>query len=178
VSAGDVRLEPAARRDEGTLARLLELYMHDLSEVFPLEVGADGRFGYERLPSYWSEPALRFPFLIRRGPVLAGFALATRGSPASDDPSHLDVAEFFVLRRHRRAGVGREAAFRLFDRLPGHWVVRVSEGNRGGLAFWPDVVAAYSGGRFRTSRRPGAPHPWLVLELDSRPPRPGTVLSC
>jgi predicted acetyltransferase len=174
VSAEEVRLEPAARGDAGTLASLLELYSHDLSEVFPLEVGADGRFGYERLASYWSEPDRRFAFLIRHGAALAGFALATRGSPASDDPSHLDVAEFFVLRRHRRAGVGREAAFRLFDRLPGHWVVRVSEGNQRGLAFWPDVVAEYTGGRFSASQRPGAPHPWHVLELESRPAHEAT----
>ena len=169
MSGSEIRLEPAGRGDAATLASLLELYVHDLSEIFPLEVGADGRFGYPRLPSYWSEPDRRFPFLIRHGEHLAGFALATRGSPASDDPSHLDVAEFFVLRRHRRAGVGREAAFALFDRLRGHWVVRVSEGNRRGLAFWPAVVANYTGGAFTVRASPGTPHPWRVLELESRP---------
>jgi hypothetical protein len=88
------------------LSNLLELYLHDLSEIFPIEVGADGHFGYENLPLYWSYPDTHFAFLIRSGACFAGFALATRGSPATDDPQDLDVAEFFVLRRYRRAGVG------------------------------------------------------------------------
>ena len=59
---------------------------------------------------------------------MAGFSFVTRGSPASDDPETLDVAEFFVLRGWRRSGVGRRAAPLLWDRLPGPWTVRVSTG--------------------------------------------------
>ena len=108
----EVSLDVAPARDAALLANLLELYVHDLSEAFPLiELGADGRFGYDPLPLYWSEPERRFPFLIRCGGRVAGFVLVARGSPASDDPDVLDVAEFFVLRRYRRSGVGRRAAF-------------------------------------------------------------------
>src|SRR3954466_8074223 len=111
ISTREVVLEPATLRDSAALSNLLELYSHDLSDVFALELGAEARFGYEKLPLYWSEPEIRFPFLIRAGTRLAGFALVTRGSPASDDPNDFDIAEFFVLRRHRRSGVGRRAAF-------------------------------------------------------------------
>lgn len=162
-------LEPIARRDAAVLGNLFELYLHDMSEAFPLELGADGRFGYRGLPSYFAEPDRRFPLWIRRDGALAGFVLAMRGSPATDDPTHLDVAEFFVLRRYRRTGVGREAAFALFDRLRGHWVVRVSTGNRRGSAFWPAVVAEYTGGAFATRERAGNPHLQRVFELESRP---------
>jgi len=169
VSSTGVFLEPVARRDAAVLGNLFELYLHDMSEAFPLELGADGRFGYERLPEYFAAPGKRFPFWIRHGGALAGFALAMRGSAATDDPAHLDVAEFFVLRRYRRTGVGREAAFALFDRLRGHWVVRVSTGNRRGSAFWPAVVAEYTGGAFAARERAGNPHPQRVFELESRP---------
>src|SRR5215472_4044631 len=98
----EVVLEPATLRDAAVLSNLLELYAHDLSDVFALEPGTDGRFGYDKLPLYWTEPETRFPFLIRAGTRLAGFALATRGSPVSNDPNVFDVAEFFILRRHRR----------------------------------------------------------------------------
>src|ERR1700738_3100214 len=100
-SLQEVVLDVAAPRDAALLAKLLELYIHDLSDAFPdIEPGHDGRFGYEHLPLYWSEPERRFPFLIRQGDRVAGFVLATRGSLASDDPGVFDVAEFFVLRRH------------------------------------------------------------------------------
>jgi predicted acetyltransferase len=112
-------LEIATRADAELLSNLLELYVHDLSEAFAVDIGADGRFGYDKLPLYWAEPERRFAFLIRRGGRIAGFALVMRGSPASDDPDVLDVAEFFVLRRYRRAAVGRQAACLLWDRMPG-----------------------------------------------------------
>ena len=108
-------------------------------------------------PLYWSEPERRFPFLVRHGTRVVGFVLATRGSPASDDPDVFDVAEFFVIRRHRRSGVGRRAAFLVWDRLPGRWIVRVSEGNTGALPFWASVDRGVHEGhrnRVRTSGQP------------------------
>lgn len=155
-----VAIELASPADSMLLANLLELYIHDLSEVFSIEPGADGRFGYPKLPLYWSEPEKRFPFLIRAGTRTVGFALVTRGSPATDDSDVLDIAEFFVLRGHRRSGCGRRAAALLFDRCPGRWIVRVSEGNHGALPFWESVVSAYTQGRFTQRQRAGAPHAW------------------
>jgi predicted acetyltransferase len=146
---------------------LLELYSHDLSEVFPIEPGPDGRFGYPKLPLYWSESDERFPFLIRAGGKTVGLALVTRGSPATKDPDVLDIAEFFVLRRHRRSGCGLRAAALLFDRLPGHWIVRVSEGNRGALPFWESVINAYTGGQFTQSMRDGSPHAWRDFSFEA-----------
>src|SRR5439155_26978355 len=134
--------------------------LHDLSEAFAIEPGADGRFGYDKLPLYWSEPERRFPFLIRHGERVAGFVLVMRGSPASDDPDVFDIAEFFILRRHRRTGVGRRAAFLLWDRLPGRWIVRVAEENRGALAFWRDVIAEYSAGAATELRQAVGPIAW------------------
>ncbi|HET7424084.1 MAG TPA: GNAT family N-acetyltransferase [Gemmatimonadales bacterium] len=138
-----------------------------MSEMFPVTVGADGVFRYEKLELYWSQPDTHVPILIYARGQIAGFALSTRGSPASDDPSHLDVAEFFVLRGHRRTGVGREAAFLLWNRIPGHWVVRVSTANRGGLSFWRRTVALYTGELFVESTRPGTPHGWHVFTFGS-----------
>jgi predicted acetyltransferase len=168
VNPQEVVLDVAALRDAALLANLLELYIHDLSEAFPdIELGADGRFGYDKLPLYWSEPECHFPFLIRYGTRVAGFVLVTRGSPASDDPDVFDVAEFFVIRRHRRSGVARRAAFLLWDRFPGRWIVRVSEGNTGALPFWAAVIAEYTTGVATESTRSGSPHAWCVFSFES-----------
>ncbi len=168
ADSDDVVLDLATPRDTPVLANLLELYAHDLSATFGLELGPDGRFGYEKLPLYWLEPGRRFPFLIRRGPHLAGFALVTQGSPGSDDPQDFDVAEFFVVRRYRRSGVGRQAAFLLWDRFPVRWVVRVAEGNHRGLRFWESVIREYTGGDFAETSHPGNPRAWRVFSFTSK----------
>ncbi|WP_437812654.1 GNAT family N-acetyltransferase [Sorangium sp. So ce1078] len=163
-------LDEATSSDALLLSNLLELYIHDLSDVFPgIEPGADGRFGYDKLPLYWSERERRFAFIIRCAGRIAGFVLATRGSPAAEDPDVLDIAEFFVLRRYRRSGVGRRAAVLLWQRLPGKWTVRVSEGNAGALAFWRGVVSEFTNGAATDTTRPGHPSPWRVFSFESAP---------
>jgi predicted acetyltransferase len=164
-----VTLEPARADQARLLGRLLELYLHDLSDVFAIQVGPDGRFGYEHLPRYFEEADRRFAFLLRAGSGLAGFALVKRGSEATDDPTDLDLAEFFVLRGLRRSGIGRRAAFALFDRIPGSWVVRVADANRRGLPFWRAVVPEYTRGRFVHRKLPGPRHVWNVFTFQSPP---------
>ena len=165
-----VSLDQASEADSALLSNLLELYIHDMSEVFPhVQLGPDGRFGYSGLPSYWSEPDRRFAFFIRCDDRIAGFILVTRGSPAVPDPNVLDVAEFFVLRQYRRAGTGRQAAFLLWHRLRGGWIVRVLENNEGALAFWRDTIAAFTGGSFSESRLSKATKNWRVFSFESGP---------
>lgn len=165
AAAPAVALEPARREDAPLISHLLQLYIHDMSEIFPIEIGPDGRFEYAYLPHYWETPEERFPFLVRCDGAPAGFVLARRGSPATHDPADLDVAEFFVLRRHRRSGVGRAAAAQLWNRMPGHWIVRVSEANRPGLPFWRRIIADYTGGDFAEGTSAGSPHPWRVFSF-------------
>jgi predicted acetyltransferase len=98
---------------------------------------------------------------------IAGFALVTRGSPVTDDPSVLDVAEFFVLRRYRRVGVGRQAASALWGTLTGRWVVRVAEANQAALTFWIDIVRRYTGGNFTEATRDIAGRRWRVFSFET-----------
>jgi predicted acetyltransferase len=166
-----VVLNSATSADAELLSNLLELYIHDLSAAFPdVELGADGRFGYLPLALYWSQPERRFAFLIRCDDRIAGFALVTRGSPATDDPDVFDVAEFFVLRRYRRAGVGRQAAERLWKRLPGRWIVRVFEGNSGAVPFWSRVIEGFTGKAATVIERPGHPTGWRVFSFEGACP--------
>jgi predicted acetyltransferase len=162
-----VTLEPAGAEHASLLANLLELYSHDLSEIFGLEVGPDGRFGYENLPLYWSQPNERRAFLIRRGRRVAGFILVRVGSPIADVAAELDVAEFFVLRAHRRSGVGCRAAFQLWDGMPGSWMVRVAAVNAPARSFWEPVIDAYTAGAFTESRRSVEGRDWHVFVFTS-----------
>ncbi len=89
-SSPELEVIPATAEQQETLANLLELYAHDFSEFHPLEIGANGRFGYPSLPLYWSEPG-RYPLLVRMGGNLAGFVLVKRGSEVSGNPTVWDT---------------------------------------------------------------------------------------
>jgi predicted acetyltransferase len=132
---------PDAQRP--VLDRLLQLYLHDFSEFAPLgsplgEVNAEGRFFYPGIESYWQKNE-HIPLLIRADDHLAGFVLVNEWSALGLPLDHV-VAEFFILRKYRRARVGSRAALLVFRRYPGRWEVPVAWYNPPAQAFWRSVA--------------------------------------
>lgn len=140
-----IEIIPAEAADQPILANLLELYAHDFSEFHNLELGDDGRFGYRDLAVYWLAPN-RHPFLVRVDGKLAGLALVKRNSELSADQPVWDIAEFFVVRKYRRRGVGTLIAHELWRQFPGPWGIRVMQSNDSGRRFWQHAITAFTGG--------------------------------
>lgn len=122
---------------------LLQLYLHDMSEFTGDGVDDEGLFEVsEQIQRYWHEPE-RHPFFIKVRDRHAGFVLVREIA----ENTH-SIAEFFVIRRLRGCGVGKSAAFRVFDRFPGAWHVAQEEANLPAQAFWRTIIGEYTGGRF------------------------------
>ena len=156
----------AEKEELAFLERLLELYAYELSDIADLHIGADGRFGYSPLPSYWTESS-RHPYLVRVDGELAGFILIQQGSRLTGAPEVWDVAEFFVLKRHRRHGVGLRAAHDVWQRHSGPWEVRVMERNTGALGFWRHAVEAFVGSPTEPENMRVGPKTWHVFRFAS-----------
>jgi predicted acetyltransferase len=123
--------------DRAVLRRLIELYRYDFSEFDKGDVGPHGDYGYRYLDHYWTEPG-RHPFLFQVDGKWAGFALVREIPP-------FDLAEFFVMRKYRRTGIGRQAAAEVFAKFPGGWQVRQQLSNPAATTFWRRVIPyAYS----------------------------------
>jgi predicted acetyltransferase len=117
-----ISLDPASTAERPVLENLFQLYAYDWSELGWLEVGRNGRFAEPSLASYWQDDD-RHPFLIRVDGRLAGFALVTARSRLTGAAGVFDMAEFFVMRKYRRRGVGFAAASAAFDRFTGRWEI-------------------------------------------------------
>lgn len=144
-----VDLVPASRDDEPRLGRLVQLYAYDFSEFMGMDVGEDARFDVGHvLTRAWTEASRRV-YLIRVAGTLAGFVMLDAQSRLTGDTEVMDVAEFFVMRRYRRHGVGRACARRAFDLFPRRWEVREQANNAPAIAFWRATIADYTGGRFQ-----------------------------
>ena len=136
-----VEIIPAGSADRSRLRNLLQLYLHDFSEVLPIVPNRDGTFSYPHLDAYWIDD-WRKPFLITADGHLAGFALVRTVSVVTGSADVADMAEFFVVRGLRRHGVGRAAAQALFARFAGIWEIRVIEDYAAARAFWLSVINA------------------------------------
>lgn len=141
-----IEVSPASTDDKSLLQRMMEFYLYDFSEFGKSDLDSHGCFGYSYLDHYWEEKD-RHPFIVRVDGKLAGFVLVNKHT--SLPGNEWSIAEFFIMRKYRRRGVGKAVAFYLFDRFRGKWEVQEMEANLPAQHFWRKVIAEYTGGQYR-----------------------------
>lgn len=135
-----IELAPVPARDKAVLRNLMSLYLHDLSEYTDsLTPGPDGLFTYDGLDLYWRNPSLT-PLFIRQDSELVGFLLLNR-PPYTTPDTDFNIHEFFILRRHRGRGIGRNAAAACLEQFPGRYIVVQLIRNVPAIGFWHSVYA-------------------------------------
>jgi predicted acetyltransferase len=138
----DVR--SAKRTDRLPIQHMLELYMHDMSEFWDMELDCHGLFG-SCLDKYWIEPQCKpFIFFVNEHP--AGFALVDDHVNLREND--ISISQFFVVRKHRRKGFAESAARTIFDSVRGKWEICQVSRNLPAQEFWRKVIARYTGGNF------------------------------
>lgn len=149
--SGDLVVSRAGADEMAIVANLMQFYLHDFSELWfdravEGELGPDGRYaGYPSLETYGRKPC-REAWLFRIKGLPVGFALV---NDVARSPTPIDraVAEFFVVRKHRRRGVGLTAAHALFGSAWGVWEAATVRRNAGARAFWRRAAETYPGVR-------------------------------
>lgn len=129
-----------------SLSRLMELYSYDFSEFLPLDVNEEGYFGYPQLDEYWTDPN-RHPFFVKVDDKLAGFVLV-RSFPTSETGHTHSIAEFFVMKRYRRHGIGKSVAHQIFHMFTGKWEVFQLKSNLPAQAFWRSTICEFTNNQY------------------------------
>lgn len=127
-----VHVVGAELQSKPVIWNLSQLYAHEFSEFTDQDVGDDGTYAYKHFDLYWID-ADRHPYLFRHDGRLAGFAFVHSGQPH-------DMAEFFIMKKYRRGGLGMDAAHQLFALHPGAWQVRQMAANARATAFWRRAI--------------------------------------
>ncbi|NQX68680.1 GNAT family N-acetyltransferase [Paenibacillus alba] len=139
------------------LRNLMELYQYDMSDFEDDgedDVNEYGLFDYMFLDHYWTEEG-RFPFFIKQFGKLAGFVLVRE--IADGTKTKFSIAEFFILRKYRRHGIGKEVVYTVFEMFKGNWSVSWLEKNLPAKTFWTKVIQEYSNGNCSESTQAGKP---------------------
>jgi len=157
----DIDLQKIPVEEKSVLRSLMQLCLHDYSEFNGEDVNEHGLFEYKYVDHYWTEPG-RYPFFVKVSGKLAGFALA-RTLDAEGDETMYSLAEFFIMRKYRRQGIGTEVAVRLFDMFPGEWHVGQELGNIPAQTFWKKVVSRYTDGDYEETQDPEDEDPLQIF---------------
>ncbi|CCN37702.1 putative Acyl-CoA N-acyltransferase [Vibrio nigripulchritudo SO65] len=146
----EVSLKQIEESSRHILENLFPYYIYDMSEFMGWNPNEEGHFTYpsSNFDVYW-EREDHTPFFIYVEGVLAGFVLVRK---YPNNQAVFDVAQFFVLRKFKRMGVGKKALHAVVDRFPGHWQIRVLIGNHGALKFWQSAVENLVGNAYSLSK--------------------------
>jgi len=162
VSIRDAR---GSKEDRRWIQESYKEYLDDLTRInqntgmfpaFRLQGDALFEFG-DREPDMmarWFADDSSYPLVILRDQQPQGFALVSRPMMQRATVDYR-LAEFFIARQARRRGIGREAAELIFNRFDGRWEVVEFLRNQVAVAFWRNIVAQYTHGRFQESVRQG-----------------------
>jgi predicted acetyltransferase len=142
---------------------LLELYCHDMAEWFLVDVHEDGRYRYPP-DQVWNDSVDVHLAYLEGIPV--GFAIVGSAEPYLEGAGARDLHEFFVVRRHRRSGLGSALAAQVWDQHPGPWLVRVYQGNRPALPFWRATIDRHTGGAFTEATREVSGRAWSFFTFE------------
>ena len=146
-------------KDRQWIESIYDEYLEDLSQLntglFPVMVEDSSR--NNEIFANWFSNELSHPLVILKGTEAVGFALVTRPrfSGAGEKPADFLLSEFFIRRKHRRVGIGREAATLIFNRFSGDWEIIEYDRNPTAIAFWRGVLNTYASGRVQERVRNG-----------------------
>jgi len=94
----------------------------------------------------WKNPD---PFIIKIGEKIAGFVFVKKIEKENVD--YTSIAEFFVLKKYRKLGIGKAVAKMVFGKFTGKWYVDVIKSNEPACSFWEKVISDYTNGKFASS---------------------------
>lgn len=135
-----VTLEKVKEDGRVTLNHLVELASYDLSEYNGRDVHENGLFVADFDSKSWLDSEHFHLFFIRADEKIAGFVVIRN----LYKEQVINLNHFFVLRKYRRQGVGREAAIQAFNLFKGRWRVNQYDWNVPAQHFWRSVIQAYA----------------------------------
>lgn len=134
----------AQASDFDALEQMLELYQHELSDIWIQDLDESGRYGYDlsrhRAADRW------FAYVMLISGRHAGFALVAPACVTRKEGCWME--QFFVIKRHRRQGVGSALARFVISQHAGPWEIGQMPGNDSARRFWLSVIGQVTSGRF------------------------------
>ncbi|MEX0289636.1 MAG: GNAT family N-acetyltransferase [Flavobacteriaceae bacterium] len=134
-------LQEVTKSEKEILRNLVNLCMHDYSEFDKFEVGPEGEFSYRWFGTYFEEEG-RYAYLIRVDGNLGGFVMV-RSNPGDEDWD-FQIAEFFILRRYRRMGLGSLVSQQILNSRRGLWEISYDVRNESASYLWSSISKMYT----------------------------------
>ncbi len=153
AGAHALRLQPVTLKERTRLEVMFQYYLYDMAEFTGARLSSGGRYNYsfEQIDPYWQNPDYT-PYFAYVANELVGFALVRPHPEEAEVTQVWDIEQFFILRHHRRNGLGQALFQACLERHAGQWQIRVMLENTRAWQFWTSAVKALNPSQYEESQ--------------------------
>ena len=129
--------------EKDILFRLLQYSLFEESENDLNEMNEKALFEYKYFDKYFTDID-RDAYFIKQKETnrLLGFVMVNEYVQLCNN-GH-SIAEFLVIPKYRRNGIGKKVAFQIFDKYLGNWEVSPSYNSEKAYSFWNKTIGEYT----------------------------------
>ena len=126
----------------GLLKNLLQLYLHDVSLYFPINLNSKTcKYEYDDLTKY-IDNSNNFAYFFMNKDEIVGFTLI------NNDVHTMIVQEMFILNNYKNKGFGEEAITKVFDEFKGKWIIKSLPCSSKSENFWKKTIERYTNNKY------------------------------
>lgn len=139
----NIYLDEVKEENKDILFRLLEYSLFEESLNNGNEMNNEAIFEYKYFNKYFTDNN-RYAFFIREEKTnkLLGFVMINTYMQKSSDG--YSIAEFMVIPKYRRKKIGKQVAFKCFDKYRGNWEISPLFNSNSAYNFWKKVIDEYT----------------------------------
>ena len=145
----DISFEKVTDRNKQLFKNLWQFFGYDFSEMNKMDVNENGEYTLPDDLDEYIESNNYCSYIVKVKGMTAGLAVIK----FIEDEGINYFRHFFIMRKFRRLGVGKETVFKIFQLYPGRWRVSQFDFNIPAISFWRSVIKEYTDGQYTETRR-------------------------
>ncbi len=147
MNLNDLKIIPTPDVESPPFFYLQQFYEFEFSCLTNSDTDYNGLYDYKALQASWNNHHYH-AYLAYLNQLPVGFAVVNLNSQIDNNPNTRDIAEFFIMPKYRRAGIGKNVAIEIFNRYPGNWEVRQLPIAATARLFWIQTINNYTKGNY------------------------------
>lgn len=137
----NIELEKVKSKDRKKLEKLLQLYLHDLSQSFPIPFNSSNCQYEYNLDKYFID---NYAYFIKNNNNILGFILID-----DNKNNNYEVSEIFILNNYKRKNIGSISISKIFDMYKGDWTIKAVPNSTLAESFWINIINNYTKNNYK-----------------------------
>lgn len=134
-------------KDRVIFEHLWDLYSYDFSLYNNEDVMPQGSYDFYYSDDFFESDSKACFFIMADGNI-AGFVSCSSSCYLLTGGDDRCIVDFFVMNKYRKGGVGRKAAYLIFDSYKTNWEVVQYDNNEISKKFWESVINDYTNSHY------------------------------